>query len=41
MANEEKKVLSSAQSIPEDVLLRVENLCQYFRVNKADRKSVV
>ena len=35
MANEEKKVLSSAQSIPEDVLLRVENLCQYFRVNKA------
>ena len=35
MANEEKKVLSSAQPIPEDVLLRVENLCQYFRVNKA------
>ena len=27
--------MQSATTIPEDVLLRVENLCQYFKVNKA------
>ena len=27
--------VQAAPAIPEDVLLRVEHLCQYFRVNKA------
>ena len=30
-----QETMQSASTVPQDVLLRVENLCQYFKVNKA------
>ena len=35
MSENQNQTVQTAASIPEDVLLRVEHLCQYFRVNKA------